>query len=173
MFKYTVNLGNSIIGVSILAMPYCFSQCGIILSIVLILLSGLLSRLSCHLLLKSAVLSRRRNFELLAYHTVGPTGKFVVEVGVLGFLIGTCVAFFVVVGDLGPALFAQLFGLSNGQSPQLRAFIMTFLGMFVALPLCLLRRLDSLTSFSALSLGLYTFLVVKLFSEASNNLLSL
>lgn len=65
--------------------------------------------------------------------------------------------------------FSQL-NIPNG--PLLRAFIMTFLGMFVALPLGLLRRLDSLSSFSALSLALYTLLITKLFSEASANLLT-
>ena len=166
--KYTVNLGNSIIGVSIIAMPYCFKKCGIVLSIILIILSNLFNRLSCHLLMKSAILSRRKNYELLAFHTFGSKGKLVVELGVLGFLIGTCVAFFVVIGDIGPALVSEIFGIPNG--PELRALIMTFLGMFVALPLGLLRRVDSLTSFSMLSLGLYVFLIIKMFTEASSSL---
>ena len=37
-----ITLANSIIGVSILAMPYCFKQCGIILATIMILLSGML-----------------------------------------------------------------------------------------------------------------------------------
>ena len=48
---------------------------------------------------------------------------------------------------------------------------MTFLGMFVALPLGLLRRVDSLASFSAISMVLYAFLVLKLFVEASEIIL--
>ena len=49
---------------------------------------------------------------------------------------------------------------------------MTFLGMFVALPLGLLRSVESLSSFSTLSFIVYSFLIVKLFSEASTSLLS-
>jgi sodium-coupled neutral amino acid transporter 10 len=119
-------------------------------------------------LLKSAIIARRRNYELLAFHTFGSTGKLIVELSVLGFLLGTLIAFFVVIGDIGPQIVSPMFGLSNG--PHLRAFMLTFLGMFVALPLGLLRRVDSLTSFSMLSLGLYAFLVLKLFSEAFNNM---
>lgn len=141
-----------------------------LLSILLIILSGLLNRAGCHLLLKSATITRKRSYELMAYDVFGPKGKLVVEIGILGFLVGTCVAFFVVVGDLGPSIVAETFNISNG--PLLRAFIMTFLGMFVALPLGLLRRLDSLSSFSALSLGLYTLLITKLLSEAYSNLSS-
>ena len=167
-FGWTINLVNSVIGVSLLSMPFCFKKCGIVLSVVLIVMSALLNRFSCYLLLKSSIIAKRRNYELLAFHTFGSTGKLLVELSVLGFLLGTCIAFFVVIGDIGPSLVSQIFGLTNG--PQLRAFVMTFLGMFVALPLGLLRRVDSLTSFSMLSLGLYLILVIKMFFEAMANL---
>ncbi|XP_064478677.1 solute carrier family 38 member 10-like isoform X2 [Ornithodoros turicata] len=162
--KNTVNLGNSIIGVSILAMPYCFQECGIILSSLLLLASGLLTRITSHLLLKSAIATRRRNYEFLAFHTFGPTGKLLVEIGILGFLLGSCIAFFVVVGDLGPPLVAQF--LLVEPSPRLRTGVLVLLGTCVGLPLGLLRNLDSLTSFSIMSLVFYVFLILKIFSES-------
>ncbi|KAL1484704.1 hypothetical protein MTO96_032423 [Rhipicephalus appendiculatus] len=154
--KNTINLGNSIIGVSILAMPYCFEKCGIVLSSLLLLVSGLLTRMTCHLLLKSAITARRRNYEFLAFHTFGPTGKLVVEIG--------CVAFFVVMGDLAPPLASDFFLLEA--SPRLRLTVLLLLGTCVGLPLGLLRNLDSLTSLSALSLGFYCLLVLKVFLES-------
>ncbi|XP_040077486.1 LOW QUALITY PROTEIN: putative sodium-coupled neutral amino acid transporter 10 [Ixodes scapularis] len=162
--KNTINLGNSIIGVSILAMPYCFAKCGIVLSTLLLLISGVLTRLTCHLLLKAAVTARRRNYELLAFHTYGPTGKLVVEIGILGFLLGSCVAFFVVVGDLAPPLASDFFLVEA--SPRVRTTLLLLLGTCVGLPLGLLRNLDSLTSFSAMSLVFYALLVLKIFGEA-------
>nr|XP_050030199.1 putative sodium-coupled neutral amino acid transporter 10 isoform X2 [Dermacentor andersoni] len=162
--KNTINLGNSIIGVSILAMPYCFERCGIVLSSLLLLVSGLLTRMTCHLLLKSAITARRRNYEFLAFHTFGPTGKLVVEIGILGFLLGSCVAFFVVMGDLAPPLASDFFLLEA--SPRLRLTVLLLLGTCVGLPLGLLRNLDSLTSLSALSLGFYCLLVFKVFVES-------
>lgn len=84
--------------------------------------------------------SRCRNFQHLAYSVFGSKGKTLVEMAIVGFLLGTAVALFVVIGDLGPSLTSQMLSIPN--TPHLRAFIMTFLGMFVALPLGLLRRVD-------------------------------
>lgn len=169
-FRLTVNLGNSIIGVSILTMPYCFRRCGILLSIVSIVASGLLNRAGCHLLFRSAVLTRKRSFEDIALQVLGPVGKLAVELCVLAFLLGTCVAYFVVIGDLGPSIVSDVTGFQN--SPHLRAFTMTFIGMFIALPLGLLRRVDSLTSFSALSFVVYLLLAARLFSQTSLSLMT-
>lgn len=167
-FGKTVNLGNSIIGVSILAMPYCFVQSGVLLSIILIVLSGFLTRLSCHFLLKSAFISRRRSFELMVQDVVGSTGRFMVEVGLIGFLLGTCVAYFIMIGDLAPKILSELFDLKYNR--HLRVISILFLSLFVALPLSLLKSVDSLTSFSLLSMILYLCLIVKLMSETTDKL---
>ena len=155
-----INLSNSIIGVSILAMPLCFKQCGIILALFIISFSALLNQFSCYLLLKSAIINRRRNFELLAYDVFGTGGKTLVEVCLLLFLLGTCVAFFVIVGDIAPSLISHIFEFEQG--PQLRAMCMTFLAMFIILPLGLLRDVDNLTSFSMMSLIVYLFLALRM-----------
>src|SRR5690606_3590341 len=143
-------LSNSIIGVSILAMPLCFKQCGVLLSIAIVLLSAWVNQFSCYLLLKSSIINRRRNYELLAYDVFGSSGKTLVEVSILLFLLGTCVAFFVIVGDSGPSLISQIFSIEN--SPHLRALTLTFLAMCVILPLGLLRNVENLTSLSMMSL---------------------
>lgn len=162
--KSTINLGNSIIGVSILAMPLCFRQCGILLSLLVLGLSALLNQFSCYLLLKSAIINRRKNYELLAYDVFGAGGKTLVEICILLYLLGTCVAFFVIVGDIAPSLVAHLFNLDNG--PHLRTLIVTGLGMFVIFPLGLMRNVESLTSFSMISLGVYVFLALRMISLA-------
>lgn len=165
-FGKTVNLGNSIIGVSILAMPYCFVQSGVLLSIMLIVLSGFLTRLSCHFLLKSAFLSRRRSFELMVQDVLGSTGRFLVEIGLIGFLLGTCVAYFIMIGDLAPKILTELTGIKYDQN--LRMITVILLSLFVALPLSLLKKVDSLTSLSVLSMILYSCLILKLMFETTD-----
>ncbi|CAB3376470.1 Hypothetical predicted protein [Cloeon dipterum] len=167
---HVMTLANSIIGVSILAMPFCFKQCGIILSVLLLLFSNIITRCCCHFLIKSAHLARRRNYEFLAFHTFGPTGKLVVELSIIGFLLGTCIAFFVVIGDLGPDILAKAFNIDN--SPTLRPSVLVVLAICVILPLGLLRNVDSLSVICTASILFYLCLVLKVISEAMPHLLA-
>ena len=158
MISHVMTLANSIIGVSVLAMPFCFKQCGIILATLMLLLSSTLSRLACHFLIKSAVMSRRRNFEFLAFHTFGSMGKVMAELCIIGFLLGTCIAFFVVVGDLGPQIIGELV---NKDPSDIRTSFLITTGIFIVLPLGLLRNIDSLASVSTASIAFYICLVLK------------
>ena len=64
-FRSVITMANAIIGVSILAMPFCFKQCGIVLATLMILFSGFVVKISCHFMVKAALIARRRNYELL------------------------------------------------------------------------------------------------------------
>ncbi|CAH1638845.1 unnamed protein product [Spodoptera littoralis] len=160
----SITLANSIIGVGILAMPFCFQQCGVLLATLILVFMGLISRLCCYFLLKSALLARRRNFEFLAFHVFGQAGKIAVEVGIIGFLMGTCIAYFVVVGDLGPQIVAKMFNIN--QSDILRTSIMVIVSLVCVLPLGLLRNVDSLSNVSAATIAFYFCLVMKVIFEA-------
>lgn len=167
-FRHILNLSNSIVGVSILSMPYCFRTAGILLSILTIIISSFLNRFVCHLIILSARISKRKSFENLAYSVFGSTGKLITEIAILGFLLGSCVAFFVVIGDLCPSLIDQLFKISDYTQMTTRTFSMMFIGMFIALPLALKRRVEA--SFSAVSMLLYLLLALNLFTEAFDKL---
>ncbi|XP_050068701.1 putative sodium-coupled neutral amino acid transporter 10 [Anopheles maculipalpis] len=161
----TVTLTNSIIGVGILSMPFCFQRCGIVLSIVLLLLSSYVTRLVCSYMVKSAIISRRKNFEQIAFYAFGSGGKLLVELCVVGYLLGTCIAYFVVVGDLGPQITAKI--LSMHESDSLRTWVMIVVTIVCIIPLGMLRNVDSLASVCTASLGFYLCLVLKVVSESS------
>ncbi|XP_049277426.1 putative sodium-coupled neutral amino acid transporter 10 [Anopheles funestus] len=161
----TVTLTNSIIGVGILSMPFCFQRCGIVLSIVLLLLSSYVTRLVCSYMVKSAIISRRKNFEQIAFYAFGSAGKLLVELCVVGYLLGTCIAYFVVVGDLGPQITAKI--LSMHESDSLRTWVMIVVTIVCIIPLGMLRNVDSLASVCTASLGFYLCLVLKVVSESS------
>ncbi|ELT91159.1 hypothetical protein CAPTEDRAFT_229032 [Capitella teleta] len=167
-WPYVINLGNSIIGVSVLAMPFCFKQCGLLLGPLLLFGCAYLTHLSCNLLMKGATSSRRRSYEFLAFHTFGHVGKLAVELSIIGLLLGTCVAFYVIIGDLGPAIFSKMTGLDN--TSNLRTSLMVTLGLFVALPLGMLRNVESLSHISAISLGFYCVFVINVFITAIPNM---
>ncbi|CAD5114257.1 DgyrCDS3398 [Dimorphilus gyrociliatus] len=169
-WSYVLTLGNSIIGVSVLAMPYCFKQCGLLLGIALILGSALLTRLSCNLLLNAAFSSKKGSYEILALHAFGAAGKLCVEISIIGLLFGTCVAFHIVIGDLGPDIISKILGIEN--TTHLRTFLMILLGLCVALPMGLLRNVESLANISALSIGFYIVFVCYIFFVSFPNLWS-
>ena len=116
---YIMTLVNSIIGVSILAMPFCYKQvrnpclmnavqfqfptsyhrsccfqCGILLATVILVFSNLMTRLSCHYLVKSAIMTRRRSYELLGKHR-----NVVFYIDASSASINSCYVFFVCDSD--------------------------------------------------------------------------
>ncbi|KYM80957.1 Putative sodium-coupled neutral amino acid transporter 10 [Atta colombica] len=162
--SHVMTLANSIIGVSVLAMPFCFKQCGIVLAVLVLLLCSTLSRLACYFLVKSAVISRRRNFELLAFHAFGHMGKFLAELFIIGFMLGTCIAYFVVVGDLGPQIICKMMSKNPA---DIRTSLLIFTGLFIVLPLGLLRNIDSLSSICTATIVFYLCLVLKIMGEST------
>nr|BAN20785.1 amino acid transporter [Riptortus pedestris] len=167
-----ITLANSIIGVSVLAMPFCFKQCGIILSVLMLLFSNIITRLACHYLMKSAIMEKRKNFEMLAFRAFGPTGKLIVELCIIGFMLGTCVAYFVIMGDLGPGIIGPMFGVEHPIA--LRPSVLIGIAVFVVLPLGLLKNIDSLSAVCAATVAFYFCLVLKVvMGEALNHLIVL
>lgn len=157
-FKLVLTTANSIIGVSILAMPYCYMQCGLILTTLIIVSAAYLVKMCCHLLVKSAYLSRSRTYELLALHSFGGPGKFAIEFCMIGFMMGTCIAFFVVIGDLLPPFAADILNYPNIEDfkDRLRIWVMVGVATFCVFPLSLLKTLDSLSFICTASILFYS-----------------
>ncbi|XP_030388078.1 putative sodium-coupled neutral amino acid transporter 10 isoform X2 [Scaptodrosophila lebanonensis] len=174
MFSYSghvMTLANSIIGVGILAMPFCFQKCGIILSIVLLVLSNWITRVCCHYLIKTSLLTRRKSFELLGLHAFGASGKLLAELCIIGYLIGTCITYFVVVGDLGPQIVSKMFALDTAKHAHLRTIVMLVVTVLCIAPLGMLRNVDSLSVLCTASIGFYVCLMLKIVLESETHIL--
>ncbi|CAF0848444.1 unnamed protein product [Adineta ricciae] len=161
--KSVLSLSNAIVGASVLSMPYCFQQCGIILATVLMVVCGILTSYSCKILIASAQATHSTTYEYLSLRVLGRTMKVIVELSSIGLLCGSIVAYQMIVGDLGSVIISQIFDITN--SPVIRACVMIVLTCTISFPLSLSERFDHLTPISIQSIIFYLLFCIYTFAQ--------
>ncbi|CAI5438351.1 unnamed protein product [Caenorhabditis angaria] len=164
-WPHVFNLANCIIGVSMLAMPYVFQQCGILLAAVMIAICAVLTKLTCHFLAHTAFQTKTMNYESLAMSTLGQNGRRFVELCLLVFLVSSIVAFIVVIGDIGPHIVAEYLEL-EAPTQRLRILVMVLVITFIVLPLSVIDDLKKFSVISSLACLFYAIFVLRMIMES-------
>lgn len=92
------------------------------------------------------------------------------ELMIVGYLIGTCVAYFVVLGDLGPQILSTWFTLNPHHN--IREWLMIVVTLFCIVPLGMLKNVDSLANVCTASIVFYFCLVMKIVFDSEHHILS-
>ncbi|XP_078415317.1 solute carrier family 38 member 10-like [Cetorhinus maximus] len=168
--RLTITVVNSFVGVSLLALPFCFQQCGIILGSLLLICCSWLAYSSSLMLLEAAIAAKRKTYFGLAQMSNGTFGKLVVEISMIGLMLGTCTAFFAVLQDLGANLFLALTG--SPTTPWQRALLLFTITSIVILPLSLEKTVSGSAWQSLISLIFYMLLMIVLLMYCLKSMLS-
>ncbi|KAA3669957.1 uncharacterized protein DEA37_0006168 [Paragonimus westermani] len=102
-----ITLISSTVGVAVLAMPYCFQQCGILLSIIFIALCAFTCSSACDILITLCLTHRSLSLEKACFRHLGLLGKLVAELSVMGLMVGCVIGYDVSLSDLGTRIFSE------------------------------------------------------------------
>lgn len=160
------NLTNTIIGTGMLATPGAFKWTGLLVGVFLIFFCGFTAALGLYLLTRCAarVGGRKNSFFTIASQAL-PSGAYWFDLAIALKCYGVSISYLIICGQLMPQVvisFFRAFHRDIHQIPVLfldRSFwILAFIILLI--PLCFLRRLDSLRYTSYLSLLAVFYLVV-------------
>ncbi|KAI9820055.1 MAG: hypothetical protein M1826_001045 [Phylliscum demangeonii] len=156
-----VNLVNTIIGAGVLAMPLALSHMGIALGVLVIIWAGMTSAFGLYLQTRCARYLERGTSSFFALSQLTyPNAAVVFDAAIAIKCFGVGVSYLIIIGDLMPGVVAA-FGAHTDAWNFMddRHFWVTFF-MLIMVPLCFLRRLDSLKYTSVIALIAIGYLVI-------------
>ncbi|CAL8462502.1 g2035 [Coccomyxa elongata] len=135
----------SILGSSVLPVPFAFSRMGVLLGVLTMAAVAYSNSLTSVLLLRAAGLTGHDSYEGVAQAVGGRVWKVVTQVSLILLLFGTVIGDFALLADVGQRALRRL----TPSAPELLVGydgrgIMVLLTLCVVLPLCLLRKMRSL-----------------------------
>ena len=155
------NLANTTLGAGIVAIPFFFSQCGVVLGAALLVSVGVMSALASLLLVAAADQCGSWSYIGVAKAAYGERGERAVQAAILLLTIGVMSAFYVQLGETGSEALQSLAHSDDGKEWFVAPlFVKATVTALPLLPLCLQRNLASLAGASMFVVAAIGYLVV-------------
>ncbi|GMM30369.1 Avt7 protein [Martiniozyma asiatica (nom. inval.)] len=158
VFSSVVNTVNTIIGSGILVLPYAFRTDSMVLGIFVLVLAGAANGFG--MLLQGAaskyMAPRSATFFSVCKITY-PKLSILFDLSIFLQCFGVCISYLVLIGDILPLIYT----FNNWDESQMR-LVYIFSSTIITIPLCFMKKLDSLkyTSFIALAAIVYLVLLI-------------
>eukprot|EP01091_Cochliopodium_minus_P011840 TRINITY_DN3460_c0_g1_i1.p1 TRINITY_DN3460_c0_g1~~TRINITY_DN3460_c0_g1_i1.p1 ORF type:complete len:431 (-),score=79.11 TRINITY_DN3460_c0_g1_i1:157-1449(-) len=153
VFSSYFNLLNTIVGAGILALPFAFKGCGIILGIFLLIIYAIAAAYGGHLLVLCRLppIKSGRSIDEFGASVFGRRlGPIITRVSIFARFIGALVAYVAVIGEV----ISPYISLVVNMDERLITFIVCTFTMY---PLINLRKIDSLSFTSSIAVFLIVF----------------
>ncbi|GBF99905.1 hypothetical protein Rsub_12813 [Raphidocelis subcapitata] len=139
-------LCNSAVGAGVLSLPFAFRCAGLAGGLLLCLLVAVAESFSLYVLSKFAERYDAPSYGSLVRRALGRKTASSLSAIMLLYLVGSCIAYLVIIGDTFSALAQQAFGIGAYTDRQP---ILLGVGLLVILPMCFARSLAALEWVSA------------------------
>lgn len=144
LFGVFLNLSNALIGAGILAIPYCYSKCGIIGGIILMAIFAVICCWTLNLMIIAGKKMNVCNYEDLGYECYGYYGYILVALCLFLLDYGVMLTCLIIIGDCSFAIM-NIWNYSSKFDRQIVILIVSFIIIF---PLCLKRNIAHIEIFS-------------------------
>ena len=163
VFMAAMNIINTIIGAGILNLPYVISQFGILVGSLIIILTYILTNLSCLLLLKSKNLCGHSKYNTIGVTCFGLIGENIIKLIIIINNLGLCIVYLVIFGNVSNKLIA-----AAGGDTSVFYFQQGFLIMIVAFiifPFVFTKSMNSLKSLSFMAVtSIVIFCIITIYN---------
>lgn len=162
LFPSILNLIKNLIGASMLAMPRGTSLSGILASILICVLIGSISSFTFGLLGLLCKETKLDTYRQVCEHYLGKRFGVAVDIILALYALPSCIGYCVFTCDCMQVMLVEIFPDGAGKFYTSRTCIALVITVFILIPLCSFKKLQSLTFTSVLGLGalLYCYVFV-------------
>ncbi|XP_074289890.1 amino acid transporter AVT6A-like [Silene latifolia] len=161
------NLTCSMIGAGIMGLPAAVKVLGVIPGVLMILVSGFLTKYSIEIMIRFSDHGRAYTYGQLMGDAFGRIGEVLLQICVIINNIGSTMIYLIIIGDVlsastsngihHPGILEEWFGEHWWTG---RVFVLIFLISFVLIPTSWVKRLESLKYTSGIAVGLTVYFIL-------------